>query len=319
MILRTYLPNDGDRISEFFSKNVPYVRDRAFWIWINRMLGDDSLVAVAEKDKKIIGHYAVIPRNIYINGIKLRAGIGLHALVEPAFRNELAIYQLSNMVYNEAKKLGLDLIYGFPNTNYRLIQEKIERWIKIATFNAFECPKELFKESQFNGGKIQSVNLLDLVQLYELNTVLEEYNCHNSIRFQNTATYWLNRYYLHPQKLYEIIKIEYDSSVAYFVTKLHLKNNHTYFHIIDFAYNNPEMLEPFLMQIFMTYYQSCDIYSVWKGDNNFEQIITKLHFNPSGFDTFLGVKLLSNKAKLHKDQLANFANWRLVMGDSDAF
>ena len=127
--IRYYNPGDGKKISDLFTKNTTLLRDDKFWIWINRILCSDSIVAVAEKNNEIVAHYAFIPRNIIVGNEILKSGIGLHAVVSPDVRNSLSIFQISNLVYDKARKDGYDLIYGFPNTNYRLIQEKIERKI----------------------------------------------------------------------------------------------------------------------------------------------------------------------------------------------
>ena len=62
----------------------------------------------------------------------------------------------------------------------------------------------------------------------------------------------------------------------------------------------------------------CDYFSFWKGDSVFERSIEKSGFVETGFETFLAIKLL-DKSLSELDVLLDFANWRLVMGDSDAF
>ena len=63
---------------------------------------------------------------------------------------------------------------------------------------------------------------------------------------------------------------------------------------------------------------NCDIFSVWQGDSLFRNSLLTLGFEQTGFETFLGVKVL-DKSIADIEQLLDFNNWRLVMGDSDVF
>lgn len=322
MEIRFYKPSDGEKISAFFRKNSPYQRDINFWTWINRVLNEESIVAVAKDNNTVVGHYAVIPRQVSIGNEIFNAGIGLHAVVDSKVRNDLSIFNISSLVYQEAKKQGVDFIYGFPNQNYRLIQEKIERWQMVALFNSFECRSNSLNRSHSNTiVDIENVSLSDFSILYELNNVIEDYNSEELICFKLSASYWLRRYGLHPQNLYEILKVNYNTGTAFFVIKKYIKDNIRYLHIVDFVYDSKSVhfLRPMIVGVFERYHADSDIFSVWKGDCLFESIIKNLGFVPVGFDTFFGIKILSEDAKIMKDQLLNFKNWRLAMGDSDAF
>ena len=57
---------------------------------------------------------------------------------------------------------------------------------------------------------------------------------------------------------------------------------------------------------------------IFQGDSVFERSIEKSGFVETGFETFLAIKLL-DKSLSELDVLLDFDNWRLVMGDSDAF
>lgn len=319
-VIRLYKPNDGKSISEFFTRNSPYLRDENFWVWINRVLTEKSIVAVAEDNDKIIAHYAVILRTIRCDGYIYNAALGVHAVVDPDYKNELSIFQVSSFVYKEAKNQGVDFIYGFPNANYRLIQEKIERWNKIALFNAYECKASAFRGSNFVGINFSAVNLLDFSELYSLNTLLETIDYENKICFQSSTRYWLNRYALHPQHLYEIVCLSNKHILGYVVCKRYKKNNLRYLHIVDYVFDKANAdIFMCLKEVFKFYSNSCDIFSVWKGDCECNKSILRMGFEACGFETFFGLKPLSDKAKNELDILTKFENWRLVMGDSDAF
>ena len=54
--IRLYKSGDAKGINEMFTKHTPYLRDDAYWTWINRIVGQ-SISVVAECDDRIIGHY----------------------------------------------------------------------------------------------------------------------------------------------------------------------------------------------------------------------------------------------------------------------
>ena len=114
--IRLYKSGDAKGINEMFTKHTPYLRDDAYWTWINRIVGQ-SISVVAECDDRIIGHYAVIPRNLIVKNRVLKAALGIHAFVDPDFRREISIFEISNYLYRIAQDKGIQVIYGFPNVN----------------------------------------------------------------------------------------------------------------------------------------------------------------------------------------------------------
>ena len=76
-IIRQARAEDRDNIISFFNETeIPYIRDRAYWIWLNRIVTTDySIVAVAEYNESIIAHYAIVPLDMNIKGRKIRIRI----------------------------------------------------------------------------------------------------------------------------------------------------------------------------------------------------------------------------------------------------
>lgn len=89
--IRLYKSGDAKGINEMFTKHTPYLRDDAYWTWINRIVGQ-SISVVAECDDRIIGHYAVVPRNLIVKNRVLKAALGIHAFVDPDFRREISYF-----------------------------------------------------------------------------------------------------------------------------------------------------------------------------------------------------------------------------------
>lgn len=318
--IREYKTGDAEKIYSLFSKHTPYKRDAAFWVWINRLLSEDkSIISVAEKDNQIIGHYAIIPRTCVINTKTYKTGLGIHAFVDPEYRDSISIFDITSHAYQKAKEKNIDFIYGFPNANYRLIQEKIEKWKKVALFNAFEknsnnneqCELffkwELFDANNFN-------------KIFILNELLEKYGEYDKIFFQKTLIFLVNRYLNHPQNLYQawLLK-DQEKYIGFIVTKIFEADNEKRAHIIDFIYTPAYAKETLIKDFEIKFSNSVDKFVLWPFSKEFKRALFKRNFLETGFETFFGIKFFSDASKEKENQILDFDNWHLPMGDSDAF
>ena len=320
--VRLYKTGDASGILGMFTKYFPYKRDEEFWVWINRIIGEDSIVAVATICNKIVGHYAIVPRKIFVDNIEYNSGLGIHAVVDPEYREYVSIFEISNLAYKEANKRGLSFVYGFPNANYRFIQEKLEKWKRVSIFNAYEL--DLNKDSCLLPQEnifIEKIEASDFKKIYDIQVMIEK-SVKMPVTPSNGGKNWLLRYILHPQHLYETFEIHRNSEVVGFVvTKNYTKENFRYRHIIDYVFSDTVNIESILTKLVTeAQKEQIDYYSVWKGDTSFEKAILKFGFLPTGFDTFLGVKVIDKSlSQAVIDKLTDFSNWRLVMGDTDSF
>lgn len=320
--IRYYRPGDATRICALFTQYLPYQRDTEFWVWINRLLGGGSIVSVAECGNQIIGHYGIVPRDFIIDGVRYHAGLGIHAFVAPEFRDKVSIFEISSLAYKEAKRRGLSFLYGFPNANYRFIQEKIEKWKCVSLFNAYEL---LLKD--FNGSdnsedvSLTKVDRMDCSLLYPLQMLIEQ-SPESLVSPVIDCRHWLLRYLMHPQHLYELYEVkEREEMMGFVIIKKYRKEDKEYRHIVDYVFSEKADMNKILARIAGTAQEDhADCLSVWKGDSRFEKAIRDMGFKPTGFDTFLGIKILDKTLdETVVGKLTDFSNWRLVMGDTDSF
>lgn len=317
VIIRSYKSHDAEGINAMLTKYLPYKRDDKFWVWINRIIGGKSIAFVAEYEGKIVGHYAIVPRDMFVNGLQVKAALSIHAFVDPDYRNKLFIFQITQKLYHYAKQQGIQLIYGFPNANYRTIQLKIEKWKQVDLFKSFEYDlkdSQIIKAEDVDSVLIQDV---DFTSLYDISQIEENTSV---ISLLSDARYWMERYMLHPQKLYNIYALKKkDSILGYFVTKIYENNEVKYYHLIDYKLTHEahysDLLDAYEKLGRM---KNIDVLSVWQGDEVFKKAIEERGFLQKGFETFLGIKVLDDSI-IEVEEILNINNWRLVMGDSDAF
>ena len=141
----------------------------------------------------------------------------------------------------------------------------------------------------------------------------------SEVRLETNTNYWISRYMLNPQTPYLLYALsKCGVPIGYMVTKRYKNNGNCYSHIVDYILSDNSYMDDVISSYLNNEKAECDYFSFWKGDSVFERSIEKSGFVETGFETFLAIKLL-DKSLSELDVLLDFDNWRLVMGDSDAF
>lgn len=323
VVVRQYQPGDAESILRLFQKNSPYQRDQSFWVWINRILPvSPSITVVAEDNGVVIGNNTIVPHDILINGRIIRCGMSIHTILDKEYQSSGYILDLFRLTNNLAKENNMAFIWGFPNANARPVNIKFNKFQKVSLFNALEAESVMF--SSFIGSSdivLDKVERADYDFLFALNEVIEK-RSKSSVELYRNVDYYNRRYFEHPQKLYECYQIGASArTVGLLVLKFYKKNSKIYIHIIDCVYSDDVSALDLIIAILKRFKHSCDIFSFWKVDSRMEVVFKQIGFQEVGFDTFLGFRMINNDL-ISKDEinlLLNFDNWRLVMGDSDAF
>ena len=324
LIVRPYKPGDEVSISEMFTRNTPYLRDNAYWIWINRLLPTyPSLIAViADENDEIQGHTAIMPYDIKVGDRNIKCGMSYHTVIDENYRDRGLIFPLLELSDKLANDFGLEFYYGFPNKKARPIY-KLPNHYKVDKFYALEKGSDTVEIDEKEPSYIfELIDNIDYEILFSLNHILDLRE-KERIELCRNLNYYCTRYFFHPQKLYNSYKIYKDGIiVGCVVTKLYEKDGRRYFHILD-LFVDEEMVdyESLLSDILCHFSKDCDIFSFWKINEHIKEILIKQGFQENGFDTFLGLCFLPNNkiTEEEKNLLLDFKNWRIVMGDSDAF
>lgn len=87
------------------------------WAYMDNPCGE-PLVSIAVIDRRVVGHYAVIPQNIFNGSVRLDGYLSMTTMVHSDFRRLSLFQKLAEMIYQHID--GLDkrcIVYGFPNKN----------------------------------------------------------------------------------------------------------------------------------------------------------------------------------------------------------
>lgn len=323
VVIREAKATDRDSIISFFNEfNLPYLRDRSYWIWLNRIVTTDySIVAIAEYEGKVIAHYAIVPLDINVLGFKYRGAQGLNAVVSEKHRNKVQIYKVSNFAYKIAKKRGIDFMYAFPNKGYWEMQVKIEGCKLLSVINSYKIASNIYKElpreitiDNFKG---------DREDFFNMDKLVEHYNNFNNISVHKNLSYYINRYINHPQNLYSCHFIRIADEIEGFIVLKKYTNPYSKEisgHLIDYVISD-NVSEKQLINFTNKYFNQKNIANViyWPTNNNFKEALKLFPFTLE-FESFPCIKFFNKELNIEiKDKIMNFKNWNMNMGDCDVF
>lgn len=304
---------DSIEVAKLFSDNTDYSWDYSYWLWCNSLLSD-SFGAIGIVDGKIVAYYSVIESQLFHNDVELKTGLAVHAFVHPMYREVISILDITKYVYQMAQERKLDFIYGFPNKDFCIIQEKIERWRKVKKFKALTCSKYEYFIDRYNFTEIKS--------LYDVSEMFVGNKIDNYFTLKRDLSFFLKRYQFHPTKKYSYYHISNSGKSALVILKVYEENNIKRGHLVDFV-NPQSMPEESIIAIssrILFEDLNVDLVVNWPINKRFYNLMLSKGFAEDGFETFFGFKIINNglDEDLIRD-LSQLDNWELKMGDSDVF
>jgi hypothetical protein len=319
MIVREYQCGDAQNIISLLSSNTTQIRDSDFWLWINRIWPEqESIVVVAEDDGVVVAHYAILPSSVQISGKIIPSGLGVHALVDPAARGRIPIYQITKRCYQIAKERGLKLLYGFPNKNFRLIQEKVEGWHCVNQFNAY------LKTPALSDGLGLSLHTLPFDERdlrISLHDLIERYRDESRYTVLPSFQRWIKRFTMHPQTSYGFHMLRQGSmDLGLLVSRIFTDvNGCSEGQIVDMVVSR-NLEQRSVIAAFENYCKPIiDKVCLWPLNQEFEEALISSGYTQTGFDTFFAIKVLDESILIEHPSIKQIGMWRLPMAMSDVF
>jgi hypothetical protein len=121
-ITRDYLPGDEQGIIDLW-KQVFFEgeQERAeldYWYWQFRdNPAGFGKIRLAVDGDHIVGHYAVVPMQIYLQGKPVDASLSLDTMTHADYRRQGMFERLANELYADLGQQDIGITYGFPNNN----------------------------------------------------------------------------------------------------------------------------------------------------------------------------------------------------------
>jgi len=314
-LIRQGTQKDAPQILKLFNKVIPqHKRDIEFWEWINTIGISDSLISVAEYQNQIIGHYCIIPKLLKCNNQEFKVGMGIHAIIDKEYRNKISIIDITKHSHQLAIDNGIVMLYGFPNENYHLIQEKIERWDVVSRYKALVFNKNV-NDTQSSNLTLKS---FEPIVFKDFKALLSNINPKTyNIELKNSLFYFYKRYFKHPHSIYKPYWVYKNTTIVGFVILKVFNDNLG--HIIDYYVNSNIDLNDLLHSSLIKL--KTEKIALWETNSDFKNAIITTQFNiKEGFKTNFLIKFLDKEFEHeYKQTLLNINKWHLPMGTSDAF
>lgn len=117
--IRRYDEENPDKILELRKKCFPREdlekQKKEYWTWEFRdnYAGQSYIYAACDRDD-VVGHYAVCPSFINVNGINRCGSIVVDVMTDPDYRYQGMFTALGRYSLDDVEKKGVDFSYGFP-------------------------------------------------------------------------------------------------------------------------------------------------------------------------------------------------------------
>ncbi len=115
--LRGYEPGDEHRIVRLFREIYGHRRTVEHWRWkfSENFLGVAPIRIGVDGDGRPRAHYALCPVPVKLGDRVVTGAQSLDTMVAAGFQRKGLMTELARQCYGEARSLGVDIIYGYPN------------------------------------------------------------------------------------------------------------------------------------------------------------------------------------------------------------
>ena len=116
--VRLAQPSDARRIAELFETVFGLSRSVAHTTWkFDQNPAGPPVVVVAEDGDRIVGQYALWPTPLRLGGTSVLGAQSLETMTHPDYRGQGMFTVLANESFIAAADRGVEVLYGFPNSN----------------------------------------------------------------------------------------------------------------------------------------------------------------------------------------------------------
>ncbi len=315
MELKDYKVGDENKIIELFELVFKQKMSLEQWYWrFAKNPAGQFLIKLMWEEDKLIGHYAVSPVTMMIDGVPTLTAHSLTTMTHPDYGGRGIFKSLSLALYDELENnLGCEAIWGFPNNNSHFGFVKSLGWSNIAVIHTLGISATLITKN------ITRINIEEF-KLFEKHHVdfIETKTNHLNVKVKRSLDYLNWRYVAKPAVSYKKFYVNSKECQAILVTKIYpsSKNGLYDLNLVECHMNNYDYLNECIDFIMGSYDVPFDRATIWK--NLFDSdhlLLEKNGFVPVAPQTYLGARIHNSMPSSFYD----YKNWYLTMGDSDVY
>lgn len=278
-----------------------------------------GIIKLAFADGKLIGHYAVTPMYVMVDGKPRRAVFSLHTMTHPDFQKRGICTVLAKEAYKKCQSEGFGFVYGFPNDNsYHWFTHRLD-WTGFGKMSSLE--KNLGAETKTapKTGNIYGIDRFD----NRVNALWNEVKAGYRVTVPRTEDYLNWRFARHPTVEYPKYIITSGSAKlsGYIILKLYTEGDEEKGHIVDMLSVDDEQTVRSLLNTAYDYFiaKGIETLSCWMPENCLcTRILKEEGFISKEFDVNFGVRIF-DKADVSLSSVEQIDNWHLTMSDVDVF
>ena len=316
MELRDYKEGDEHLIIELFELVFKQKMSLNQWLWRFRQNpAGKHMIKLMWEGEQLIGHYAVSPVIMMVDGVETLTAHSLTTMTHPDFGGRGIFKALSLALYDDLEnKLGCKAIWGYPNNNSHFGFIKSLGWSNIAVIHTLGMEASQLK---INENKINSKVFENFSS--DHSEFVQSKLAENFPVYIDRSQAYLNwRFVEKPAVAYKKFEFEHQGKKGVIVTKVYPSNQPNKFdlNIVECFMDDYSNLHNCIDFIIKEYALEFARITVWK--NLFDK--DHLEFEKNGFvpvapQTYLGARIHSTMPA----SFENYKNWYTAMGDSDVF
>lgn len=317
---RDYQAGDEHQILALFGEVFGRELSLAFWKWrfVNNPFGRGMINLLFDGDK-LIGHYAVIPMDVQVQGKLLKAVFSMTTMTHADYGGQGIFTYLAEETYRLCHQRGYQFVYGLPNRNsYSGFTRKLG-WRGLGRMAALERKLPTGARTGSIARAIKPIEHFD----DKVNSLWDKVKQDYTVIIPRTREFLNWRFVQNPDVGYaKFVFANNEELSGYVVLKVYSAPDGVKGHIVDMLTIESEEVVGGLLDCSYGYLaaQGIDNLSCWCQDNCFHaHILESEGFTSKEMEgTYFGVRIFDQQDDAVKP-VEYFPNWFLSMGDSDAF
>lgn len=212
---RAYQPGDEQAILDLFELSFKKKLSMDYWQWrfAKNPCGHVMIQLMWENDL-LVGHYAVSPVILNVQGQRMLSALSMTTMTHPDHAGKGIFTALAESLYQRAaKEYGLQLVWGFPNTNSHYGFVKNLQWTDLEQIPSFSLDLHRFPFSGETG--FNTIKAFSAEHATAASSLLKK----SDWAVERSAEYLNWRYVQNPSNNYSIVEMEQEGMRFFAVFK----------------------------------------------------------------------------------------------------